>query len=100
VSNDDLLLEALARIQTMIWLLGDPGGPRHPKDYWEVERKMHWVEAFANDEQGDWDHEFDPFEEFEDANLEQINQRASMLLKLVKDEEIAYQKRLSDRLSV
>lgn len=96
MNDTDLLVEALARLRAIDWVLGDPGGPRHPKDYWDVERQVRWVEPLASDPPN-WDLDETPLLDREEELDAKVDTRARVLRQRVRDEERAYQARVKAR---
>lgn len=93
MTDTELLIEALARLEAIDMVLGDPGGPRHPKDYWDTERLVRWVAPLHSDPP-DWEHETDPLIEALDAHSDAVTARSLELRRRVRAEDERYQARV------
>jgi len=89
------LVEALARLETLDRILGDPGGFRHPKDYWEVERLQRWVTPIAQDPPNWGIEKADPLTERCYELEDQVRARAQVLMAAIRREDALYKKRVS-----
>lgn len=98
MDDTDFLVEALARLRAIDSILGDPGGPRHPRDYWDTERQIRWVEPLAVDPPN-WDSDDTPILVREEELDALVEARARELRQCVRAEEAAYQKRVKQRIN-
>jgi len=94
LADTEHLIEALARLETLDTILGDPGGHRHPKDYWEVVRLQRWVAPLAQDPPNWGMENEDPLTERSYELEGPIRDRVAILRAAIMREDLAYQERV------
>lgn len=92
-----LLIEALARLQALDMLPGDPGGPFHVRDVNDLEMTMRWIEPVRTDPPSWGGDEPDPLIEWADVDTsEEIDARAMALLSRLREHLTDYHRRRGD----
>lgn len=94
----ELLIEALARLEALDMLPGDPGGPFYVRDAGDLMMSMRWISAVRTDPPT-WDDDGDPLEaawdwEKDEATWKLVSDRADELLKRIRRELVAYHERV------
>lgn len=92
-----LLIEALARLEALDMLPGDPGGPFYVRDAGDLMMAMRWISAVRTDPPSWSDYsELDPLSAVQDlAMTEAVDARASVLLDRIHAEMFRYYERVA-----
>jgi hypothetical protein len=92
-----LLIEALARLEALDMLPGDPGGPFYCRDADDLAMAMRWISAVRTDPPSWSDHsELDPLSAVQDLEMtREVDERALLLLDRMRKELFHYYERVA-----
>jgi hypothetical protein len=98
-ASSALLVEALARLEALDMLPGDPGGPFYCKDADDLAMAMRWIGPMHSDPP-DWERDDDPLEAAWDWDKnpvmwQSVRDRADELLKRIRQEMFNYYGRVA-----